>query len=552
MNKKQNFFQKLSRSSVVLLPYLLGLLVAIFLNSVPIFPVPSGGEPFLLALFIAIGVSSFIGFPVIALVWITQAIVKRFWKAPTGDKTFKFLRKVNHLLSSFILSTFLSCLLFVCFKIILIIPYDFWQKINPINTPQSQWNMFHYFMAFSFGLLFILFIILFIIYIFAIIYKFLEKLRKLIENQRRRMGSNQQILNVSLSVVNIIYTVFSLTFLLAFFLIVIGGIGWLIFIILPKSFLFKLPLIIWLFILVLSSPAFLLIPRLTRKKSLKNQAESPQNIQEKAIVGIQNHLDNIRQKINIYTANKNNLEQQYKEAQEAAETSQQRVAQALQQGEEVLASEALSHHQRYTDTAIELKTKLEELTIQIDSLQWDLRTHERKLVLAELELAQIKAAEAESKQAQLMTSTKHNTNITLTVRSILNLLAGRAKDTALLQEQSVIDMDEELAALRRELTKVTETQKYFQQEYEKAQRKADEWQQKAQSFLQAGNEQQASEALSQQQYYSDIALDWKVQLDEQTVNVDSLKHNLSDKQYILAVAKAERDILKLRKRYHER
>jgi phage shock protein A len=366
------------------------------------------------------------------------------------------------------------------------------------------------------------------------------------------MGSNEQILDASIAVVNLIDNLFNLVFLPLFFIVVIAGLGVLIFIIITKIFLLQLPLYFWIFLLTLSSPTFLLIPRLTHKKNLKNEAESLHNIQEKAVLEIQNDLDNIRQNINTYTTNKINLEQQHEEAQKAAKTWQQRVVLAIQQGEEVLASEALSHHQRYTDTAVELKTKLEELTIQIDSLQWDLRTHERKLVLAELELAQIKAAEAESKQAQLMASTKHNTNITLTVRSILNFFAGRAKDTALLQEQSVIDMDEELAALCRELTKVTESQKYFQQEYEKAQRKADEWQQKAQSFLQVGDEQQASEALSQQQYYSDIALEWKVQLDKQTVKVDSLKHNLSNKQRILAVAKAERDILKLRKRYHKR
>jgi hypothetical protein len=153
MYNKQKFFQNLSRFSVILLPYFLGLLVAIFLNLVPTFFGPSSDEQVLLALVIVIGACSFAGFPVIALLWITQAIVKRFWKAPTGEKIFKFIRKVNYVLSSFILSTFLSCSLSIFVKITPMIPYDFWQKINPINTPQSQWNISHFFVIFIFILI---------------------------------------------------------------------------------------------------------------------------------------------------------------------------------------------------------------------------------------------------------------------------------------------------------------------------------------------------------------------------------------------------------------
>lgn len=113
----------------------------------------------------------------------------------------------------------------------------------------------------------------------------------------------------------------------------------------------------------------------------------------------------------------------------------------------------------------------------------------------------------------------------------------------------MIDINEELAALNFELRKETENLINLQREYQKAKYKLDKWQQRYQFFIQIANEQEASNALSQQQYYNDIVLDWKTQIDEQTIKIETLNHNLSEKRHMFALAKAEKDIINLNKKY---
>ncbi|MEO1427695.1 MAG: PspA/IM30 family protein [Cyanobacteria bacterium J06633_8] len=549
MKNNQHFFQKLSGSyPVSIIPYILGFLIAGFLNTVQVISIPatpSGNEPFMVALLISIGVCSFIGIPVTLIMLFTQAIVKRCWKNSAGEKIFKFIRQTNKIFTSIILSTFISSLIFLSMRFIFMLPNSFWQEINPLSVPHNQWRDIHYFFIFFGGIITILLAFLLIILFLQIV----EKTQKYLISLIPKMGSNQKILKLTISILEFLSNFSIILLIIVLFVFGIGGIGWLFINILPKTFLFEIPALFWVLLTILISPIFFLIPKIYRIKSLHHQHQSQQNIQENIIREIQNNINDINQNRDKYIGQKVNLTQQHKENLEASKIWQQRFEKAQRKENELLASEALTNYQHYNDTAIQLKTKLDDLNIQINSIERELIIYERKLSKAEFELSQIQAIETHNKQNQLISRNKRNQSISGILRFILNFLAGRTKDIVLQKEQYVIDINEELAALNFELRKETENLINLQREYQKAKYKLDKWQQRYQFFIQIANEQEASNALSQQQYYNDIVLDWKTQIDEQTIKIETLNHNLSEKRHMFALAKAEKDIINLNKKY---
>lgn len=549
MKNKQHFFQKLSGSyAVSIIPYILGFLITVFLNTVPVIPVRanlSDNETFIVALVISIGVCSFIGVPATILILLTQVTVKHYWKNSTGEKIFKFIRRINRIFTSIILSTFMSSLIFLLIRFIAMLPNSFWQEINPLSVPHNQWKDIHYFMIFFGGIITILLAFL-LIFLF---FKTVENTQQYLISQSAKMGSNQQILKLTISILEFLSNLSIILLIIIFFGFGIGGISWLFINILPKTFLFEIPLLFWVLLTILISPIFFLIPKTYRRKFLHHQHQSQQNIQENIIREIQNNINDINQNRDKYIGQKVDLIQQHKENIEISKMWQKRFEKAQRKENELLASEALSNYQRYNDTAIQLKTKLDDLNIQINSIEQELIIYERRLSEEEFELSQIQAIETQNKQNQLISRNKRNHTISRIFRSILNFLAGRTKDTLLKQEQYIIEIDEELAVINIELGKEIDYLINLEGEYQKAENKFDKWQERYQFFVLKDEEQKASDALSQQQYYNDLVLDWKTQIDEQTIKIETLKHNLSEKRQMFALAKAEKDIINLNKKY---
>ncbi len=132
------------------------------------------------------------------------------------------------------------------------------------------------------------------------------------------------------------------------------------------------------------------------------------------------------------------------------------------------------------------------------------------------------------------------------VRANLNDLVSKAEDPEKVLEQAVIDMQEDLVQLRQAVARAIATQKRTEQQYNKNQSEANSWQQRAQLALSKGDENLAREALVRKKTFADTAATLKVQLDQQSANVKTLKSNLIALESKISEAKTKKDMLRAR------
>ena len=131
-------------------------------------------------------------------------------------------------------------------------------------------------------------------------------------------------------------------------------------------------------------------------------------------------------------------------------------------------------------------------------------------------------------------------------RANVNDLVSKAEDPEKVLEQAVRDMQEDLIQLRQAVARAIATQKRTEQQYNKNQRESSSWQQRAQLALSKGDENLAREALTRKKSFSDTAATLKMQLDQQSGNVDLLKRNLIALESKISEAKTKKDMLKAR------
>jgi phage shock protein A len=107
-------------------------------------------------------------------------------------------------------------------------------------------------------------------------------------------------------------------------------------------------------------------------------------------------------------------------------------------------------------------------------------------------------------------------------------------------------MQEDLVQLRQAVARTIAEQKRSEQQYNKNQAEANTWQQRAQLALTKGDEILAREALKRKKSFQETAAALKTQLDQQTVQVDSLKRNLGALESKISEAKTKKNMLKAR------
>ena len=132
------------------------------------------------------------------------------------------------------------------------------------------------------------------------------------------------------------------------------------------------------------------------------------------------------------------------------------------------------------------------------------------------------------------------------VRANLNDMVSKAEDPEKILEQAIIDMQEDLVQLRQAVAGAIATQKRTEQQYNKNQTEANNWQQRAQLALTKGDENLAREALTRKKSNAETAAQLKAQLDTQVSQVDTLKRNLIALESKISEAKTKKDMLKSR------
>src|SRR6478672_1319325 len=136
--------------------------------------------------------------------------------------------------------------------------------------------------------------------------------------------------------------------------------------------------------------------------------------------------------------------------------------------------------------------------------------------------------------------------ISRVVRANINDVVSKAEDPEKMLEQSIIDMQEDLVQLRQAVAQAIATQKRTEQQYQKANTEANNWQSRAQLALQKGDESLAREALLRKKANGDTAATLKAQLDQQSGQVENFKRNLIALESKISEAKTKKDMLKAR------
>ena len=134
------------------------------------------------------------------------------------------------------------------------------------------------------------------------------------------------------------------------------------------------------------------------------------------------------------------------------------------------------------------------------------------------------------------------------VRANLNDMVSKAEDPEKMLEQAVSEMQEDLVQVRQAVARAIAEQRQTEQKYSKDQSEANKWEQRAKLALSKGDETLAREALKRKKDFTETAAILKNQLDQQTVQVDSLRKNLIALESKISEAKTKKNMLVARSR----
>ncbi|MBD2199232.1 MULTISPECIES: PspA/IM30 family protein [Calothrix] len=132
------------------------------------------------------------------------------------------------------------------------------------------------------------------------------------------------------------------------------------------------------------------------------------------------------------------------------------------------------------------------------------------------------------------------------VSANLNDLVNKAEDPEKMLEQSILEMQEDLVQLRQGVAQAIAAQKRTDKQYNDAQNEITKWQRNAQLALQKGDENLARQALERKKTYTETGTALKASLDQQNVQVETLKRNLIQLESKISEAKTKKEMLKAR------
>lgn len=132
------------------------------------------------------------------------------------------------------------------------------------------------------------------------------------------------------------------------------------------------------------------------------------------------------------------------------------------------------------------------------------------------------------------------------VSANLNDLVNKAEDPEKMLEQAILEMQEDLVQLRQGVAQAIAAQKRTEKQYNDAQNEINKWQRNAGLALQKGDENLARQALERKKTFTDTGSALKSSLDQQTVQVETLKRNLIQLESKISEAKTKKEMLKAR------
>jgi len=207
--------------------------------------------------------------------------------------------------------------------------------------------------------------------------------------------------------------------------------------------------------------------------ALIGQAEDPEKILEQTVMDMQEDLVQLRQAVAQAIATQKRTERQAHQAQTTAEEWYRRAQLALQQGNDVLAREALTRRKSYQETATALSSQIEQQSSVVVRLKKDMQTLESKIAEAktkkDMYIARSRSAQASQRLNEMLGGVNTSSSLSAFERMEEKVLQLEAQSEAIaelgtddLQKQfasleASSDIDAELASMRQQLIVGTDT-----------------------------------------------------------------------------------------------
>ncbi|MBC8235126.1 PspA/IM30 family protein [bacterium] len=137
------------------------------------------------------------------------------------------------------------------------------------------------------------------------------------------------------------------------------------------------------------------------------------------------------------------------------------------------------------------------------------------------------------------------------IKSNLDDILDRAEEPEKMLEQITQDMQQELKEAKIQVASAIRDQHKLEGQYTENMEIANKWEERAIAFVHNGDDLRAKEALKRKRSFSELAENFKEQLDVQRESVDALKHGLANLESKIEEACRQKALLIARKRRAE-
>src|SRR5439155_15826605 len=134
------------------------------------------------------------------------------------------------------------------------------------------------------------------------------------------------------------------------------------------------------------------------------------------------------------------------------------------------------------------------------------------------------------------------------IRANINDLLSKAEDPEKVIRQLLLDMNNQLIQVKTQVAAAIADERLLQKRYEDNQKKAEEWQRKAELAVTNGQDELAKEALLRRRSFQETADGFKEQWTQQAAQVEQLKDALTQLEAKITEAQTKKDLLIARSR----
>ena len=128
-------------------------------------------------------------------------------------------------------------------------------------------------------------------------------------------------------------------------------------------------------------------------------------------------------------------------------------------------------------------------------------------------------------------------------KSEVNAALEKAEDTEKMLNQTVLDMQEQLAKAKQQVAVAIADEKRLERQHKENQAQAESWMEKAKLAVQKGNDELAKAALERKTEYEGLAAEYKTQWESQRASVEKIKTSLRELERKIDEARRQKDLL---------